>query len=59
MFDEMAVKKEYFYDGKGDSIGGKEDYGVFGHSRAPAAQALTFMTRRIRGGWKNLLSYVL
>ena len=30
MFDEMAVKKEYFYDGKGDSIGGKEDYGVFG-----------------------------
>ena len=30
MFDEMAVKKEYFYDEKGDSIGSKEDCGVFG-----------------------------
>ena len=30
MFDEMAFKKKYFYNEKGGSIGGKEDYGVFG-----------------------------
>ena len=59
MFDELAITKEYFYDQNGDSIVGKENYGVFGRSTAPAAQELTFIVRSIRGGGKQSLGYVL
>ena len=59
MFDEMAIKKEFFYDQKGDMVGGREDYGHLGNSKAAAAQALTFMIRSLKGGWKQALGYVL
>ena len=29
-------------------VGGKEDYGYFVHSKAPTAQALTFMIRNLQ-----------
>ena len=59
MFDEMSIKREFFYDQKRDTVGGREDYGIFGNSKAPAGQALTFMIKSIRGGWKQPLGYVL
>ena len=40
-------------------VGRREDYGCLVNSKAPAAQALTFMIRSIKGGWKQALGYGL
>ena len=52
-------RKSFFHDKKRDSVGGREDYGIYGNSKAPAGQALTFMIKSIKGGWKQALGYVL
>ena len=58
LFDEMAIKKHYYYDEKRDKVGGREDFGLYGSSKTLAGQALTFMIRSIKGGWKQALGYV-
>ena len=44
---------------KRDSVGGREDYSLYGNSKAPASQALTFMIKSMKGGWKQALGYEL